>query len=228
MAYVVQAALGGHAIPIDAGTMAVLRVLDLVTEKDAAAGVVPGLERAIAKSKGVEFGSLLHELGADYSANPYSSQVREILLAIDPESAERFPQRRQPRPEPAAADTPPAPEAIPAAPTAGRKKKGEKAAAVKPADGEGKAVEAKASESKPNDGKSAEAKKPPASPAKKSAESPHEPSAGERPEKIEKPERIEKPSKTEKPTRVEKAEKRPAEPTKSAPAAETLGKRKPR
>ena len=40
--YVVQAALGGHAIPIDSGTMAVLRVLDLVTDKDAAAGAVPG------------------------------------------------------------------------------------------------------------------------------------------------------------------------------------------
>ena len=63
VSYVVQAALGGHAIPIDAGTMAALRVFDLVTEKDAAAGVVPGLERAVAKSKGIEFGSLLHELG---------------------------------------------------------------------------------------------------------------------------------------------------------------------
>ena len=66
VAYVVQAALGGHAIPIDAGTMAALRVLDLVTDKDVAAGVVPGLERAVAKSKGIEFGSLLHEFGADY------------------------------------------------------------------------------------------------------------------------------------------------------------------
>ena len=37
VAYVVQAALGGHAIPIDAGTMGVLRLLDLVTDKDVAA-----------------------------------------------------------------------------------------------------------------------------------------------------------------------------------------------
>ena len=97
MAYVVQAALGGHSIPIDAGTMAVLRVLDLVTDKDVAAGVVPGLERAVAKSKGVEFGSLLHELGADYSANPYSPPVREILLQIDPECESRLPKRRADR-----------------------------------------------------------------------------------------------------------------------------------
>ena len=74
--------------------MAVLRVLDLVTDKDVAAGVVPGLERAVAKSKGVEFGSLLHELGADYSANPYSPQLREILLQINPECAGRLPKRR--------------------------------------------------------------------------------------------------------------------------------------
>lgn len=94
VSYVVQAALGGHAIAIDAGTMAVLRVLELVGEKDAAAGVVPGLERAVAKSKGIEFGSLLHELGADYSANPYSAAIRDILLQIDPECAGRLPKRR--------------------------------------------------------------------------------------------------------------------------------------
>ena len=76
VSYVVQAALGGHAIPIDTGTMAVLRVLDLVTDKDVTAGVVPGLERAVAKSKGVEFGSMLHELGADY--------LRQSLLRDDP------------------------------------------------------------------------------------------------------------------------------------------------
>ncbi len=97
IAYVVQSALGGHQIPIDSGTMAVLRILDLVTEKDAAAGVVPGLERAVGKSKGIEFGSLLHQLGADYTANPFSPAVRELLLQIDPAAKERFPQRRAPR-----------------------------------------------------------------------------------------------------------------------------------
>ena len=101
VAYVVQAALGGHSIPVDAGTLAALRVLELVSEKEAATGEVPGLERAVSKSKGVEFGSLLHQLGADYLANPFSPQVREVLLAIDPEASKRFPQRRQPRAEPA-------------------------------------------------------------------------------------------------------------------------------
>ncbi len=94
MSYVVQAALGGHAVPIDTGTMAALHVLDLVTDKDVAGGVVPGLERAVAKAKGIEFGSLLHELGADYSANAYSPHVREVLLQINPECAGRLPKRR--------------------------------------------------------------------------------------------------------------------------------------
>lgn len=94
VAYVVQSALGGHAIPIDGGTMAVLLVLGLVDEKDAKAGNVPGLERAVAKSKGIEFGSVLHEMGANYSANPYGSAIREILLTINPECESRFPKRR--------------------------------------------------------------------------------------------------------------------------------------
>jgi endonuclease III len=110
-AYTVQAALGGHSIPIDAGTMAALRVLDLVTDKDVEAGVVPGLERAVAKSKGAEFASLLHELGADYAANPYSPKLREILLQINPDCAARLPKRRANRAAPKPAEPPPAEKA---------------------------------------------------------------------------------------------------------------------
>ncbi|MCE5303839.1 MAG: hypothetical protein LLF97_12135 [Planctomycetaceae bacterium] len=94
VSFVVQVALGGHSVPIDRGTVAVLRVLDLVTDKDVTAGVVPGLERAVAKSKGVEFGVLVHELGADYAANPYSPSLRELLVQIEPSSASRLPKRR--------------------------------------------------------------------------------------------------------------------------------------
>jgi endonuclease-3 len=97
VSYVVQAALGGHAIPIDGGTMAVLKILDLVTDEDVKTHAVPGLERAIAKSKGVEFGVLLHELGAAYSANSYSPTMREILLQIEPKCEARLPKRRSER-----------------------------------------------------------------------------------------------------------------------------------
>jgi endonuclease-3 len=130
VACVVQAALSGHAIPIDTGTMRVLRLLDLVTEKDAAAGVVPGLERAVSKSKGVEFGSLLHQLGADFTANPYAPTVREILLQINPDVQQRLPKRRADReskkpPATAAAEAPPPAGPTPQAATRPKKKAAE-------------------------------------------------------------------------------------------------------
>ena len=94
VAYVVQSALRGHAIPVDPATLAVLRLLELVTDEDVEACTVPGLERAIPKSKGIEFGSQLHQLGADFTANRYSPTVREILLQISPDVKDRLPRRR--------------------------------------------------------------------------------------------------------------------------------------
>ena len=165
VAYVVQAALGGHSIPVDAGTLAALRVLDLVTEKEAAAGEVPGMERAVGKSKGVEFGSLLHQLGADYLANPFSPQVREILLAIDPEASKRFPQRRQPRPEAPRPRKlrPPQPRRRLPLPRAARRRR-KRPLPAKPAAVEAKTAEAQAArrqdrrEPRPAESKAAESK----------------------------------------------------------------------
>ncbi len=97
VSYVVQSALGGHAIPVDGGTLRTLRVVDLVSNADVEAEVVPGLERAIAKAKGIEFGSLLHRLGADFTANPYSPALHKILLEIDPDAKDRLPKRRAAR-----------------------------------------------------------------------------------------------------------------------------------
>ncbi len=173
VAYVVQAALGGHSIPVDAGTLAAFRILDLVNDKEVAAGTVPGLERAVGKSKGVEFGSLVHQLGADYLANPFSPQVRDVLLAIDPEAARRFPQRRQPKPEPApASSVPEAAEVVSPPPAAaGRKKKLEAATPAKPLAADGAPAENAPAESKKFESKAAEGKKPVASTSKKAAES---------------------------------------------------------
>ncbi|MBN2474375.1 MAG: hypothetical protein JXB62_07190 [Pirellulales bacterium] len=94
IAYVVQSALGGHAIPIDSGTVRALHIVELASDEDIEARVVPGLERAIAKSKGVEFGSLLHQLGADFTANPYAPTIRTILLEINPDVKDNLPKRR--------------------------------------------------------------------------------------------------------------------------------------
>jgi len=94
VSYLVQSALGGHAIPVDTGTLRVLRLLDLITDEDFEARTVPGLERAVSKSKGVDFGSMLHQLGADFTQNPYAPGVRGILLQINPEIEDRLPKRR--------------------------------------------------------------------------------------------------------------------------------------
>jgi endonuclease III len=97
VAYVVQAALGGHSIPLDSGALHVLLLTGLIQESDAAAGVVPGLERAIPKNLGVEFGSLLHQLGADFVASPFTPSLHAVLLEINPEIKDRLPRRRDAR-----------------------------------------------------------------------------------------------------------------------------------
>ncbi len=125
LAFVTQNGLSGHAIPISPETREVLRVLGVISDDEANRGKVPGMERAIPKSKGAEFFSLLHQLGIDYAASPHSSRVRAILLEIAPDAKDRLP-KRAPRKAPdgtetAEAEPGPAPES--AAPAA-RERKG--------------------------------------------------------------------------------------------------------
>jgi endonuclease-3 len=86
VAYAVQASLAGHSIPLDRGALAILGILGIASQSELASGNVAGLERAIAKNKGVEFGSLLHQLAADYIAAPHSPKVKKILVAIRPDA----------------------------------------------------------------------------------------------------------------------------------------------
>lgn len=110
VAYATQHALGGHAIPVDKGTLGALFVLGVISESEAGTGTVPGMERAIPKSKGQEFASLLHELGADFFANPFSTSLRDLLLSISSDAKERFPKRASKKPP----EPPPAPAKAPA------------------------------------------------------------------------------------------------------------------
>lgn len=104
--YVTQHALGGHSIPLDRGALDVLYVTGVIDEKEHSQEKAPGLERAIAKAKGFEYASLLHQLAADFVASPFSPKVRGVLLEINPTSKERFPKRQSKKkkaaPEPAA------------------------------------------------------------------------------------------------------------------------------
>ncbi len=104
VAYGTQTALAGHSIPVDKGTLGVLYVLGVITQSEAEQGNVPGMERAIPKSKGHEFGALVHELGSEFFSNPFSPALRELLLSIAPGAKERFPKRttKKPAPEPVA------------------------------------------------------------------------------------------------------------------------------
>lgn len=92
-AYVVQHALGGHSIPVNAGAIDALNAVGAITDQEAEKGIVPGAERAIPKNKGVEFGSLLQQFGADLAASPGSSKLRAILAEIEPQFKERLEKR---------------------------------------------------------------------------------------------------------------------------------------
>ncbi len=93
LAYFTQNGLGGHAIPLSGSALQTLYLVGAITEKDVAKRKAPGLERAIAKSKGCEFGSVLHQLATDYAASPFSNRVRSIMLEIASDARDRFPKR---------------------------------------------------------------------------------------------------------------------------------------
>jgi hypothetical protein len=91
--YVAQNALAGHSIPVNQGAMEVLYAVGVLTDSEIEKGQVPGLERAIPKNKGIEFGSLLQQIGADYLASPGSSKLKAILAEVDSEFKERVSKR---------------------------------------------------------------------------------------------------------------------------------------
>lgn len=159
VAYATQTTLGGHSIPLDRGALESLHIVGLATDDEVAKSSVSGLERTIPKNKGVEFGSLLHQLGADLVAAPLSPALHKILLEIAPDAKDRLP-KKQPKPAP----KPPAP-----APVAAKVSKDAKEPA-KPADakkgapapakkGEEKKVDDKKHEEKKHDDKKHDAKK---------------------------------------------------------------------
>jgi len=93
VSYVTQNALGGHSIAINQGLLESMRVVGVISDAEAAKGAVPGLERVIPKTKGVEIGSLLHQLGVELHRSPYGPTIRKLLLEIDPQCKDRLPKR---------------------------------------------------------------------------------------------------------------------------------------
>jgi hypothetical protein len=118
VSYVTQMALGGHSIPVNNGLLTSLHVIGVITDGEAQKGVVPGLERAVPKRKGVEYGMLLHQLGVEVGRNPYGPAARKLLVEIAPNCKDRLPKRpskraqvEEPPAEPAKKPSPPKPAA---------------------------------------------------------------------------------------------------------------------
>src|SRR3954453_13352361 len=110
VAYVTQNALGGHAIPLNQGTLIALRAVRLISDAEFKQAVVPGLERTVPKNKGAEVGSLLHQLGVEVGRNPYGPAARKLMLEIDPNCKDNLPKRpTKPEPEPPKPVAPPVP-----------------------------------------------------------------------------------------------------------------------
>ena len=145
VAFVAQTALNGHAIPVNNGLLVALHTLSAISDNELKKKVVPGLERAVPKNKGHEYGSLLHQLGVAVGKSPYGPAARKLLLDIDPKCKDRLPKRpAKPKPQPA----PPARAAA---------KKSKAAAAKKTAD---KAAKKPAKKAAPAKGKKTPTKKP--------------------------------------------------------------------
>ncbi|MGD9645448.1 MAG: hypothetical protein AB7U73_07035 [Pirellulales bacterium] len=160
VAHVTQSALGGHSIPIDRAALEIFEIFDALTKQEREAGEVGGLERAIPKSKGVEFGSQLHQFAVELAASPYSPQLHKILLEVMPECRDRLPKRGAKKKEPPQPAEPPKKQVKTAkATTAPPAKAGSKSAAKAPATGKGRDKTAKvaASSPAPKAGKSAAA-----------------------------------------------------------------------
>lgn len=99
VSYVTQHALGGHSIPLDQATLNLFQILGVINEKEAAKGSVPGLERAIPKTKGIEYASLVGQLAAELHQSPFSTRVRGIVTDIAADAKDRLPKRKSKKEE---------------------------------------------------------------------------------------------------------------------------------
>lgn len=225
LAFTTQTALAGHAIALDRSALEVLWIVGVVSDAEKAKRIAPGLERAIPKSKGSEFFTLLHQFGADLAANQFSTNLHKLLLEISSDAKHRLPRRltkkqieAQQAAEKAARAAAAAAREAAAKAAAEKQAKADAAKAGKTADGKG---------GKPAPGK--DAKTAPAKDAKSTAKPVAKPAPVEAKKKP-----VEAAGKHAKPEPAKKPAAPPAKPAlpqaksaKKSPAA-ALGKRKPR
>lgn len=123
LAYVIQHAFGGHTIPVSDSIMDILTMTGIVTPAEAEKHQTPGLERAIPKTKGVEFASCLHQLAAEYRAQPGSKTIKSILKeagAVEPVKVIEAPKAAPAKPKKPTSDKPEAATSDSAKPQPGK------------------------------------------------------------------------------------------------------------
>lgn len=98
LAYLTQHGLGGHAIPVSSAAMQIMLKAGIVSEAEAATGKVPGLERAIPKSKAIEFSSMLHQAAVALQADPRDPTVWEVITAVN-QDAQAAPEGKPSKPK---------------------------------------------------------------------------------------------------------------------------------
>jgi hypothetical protein len=92
LGYTVQHGLGGHSIPVDYSAMVIMLATGIASQVEANSGKVPGLERAIPKSKGIEFAGLLHQAGYALNTNTKDKKARAVLDTVVKGSSDQLDQ----------------------------------------------------------------------------------------------------------------------------------------
>lgn len=90
LSYTIQHGLGGHSIPIDYSAMVIMLATEIASQPEAMSGKVPGMERAIPKSKGIEFGGLLHQCAVALNKNTKDKKARTVLDQVSKGSSKRL------------------------------------------------------------------------------------------------------------------------------------------
>jgi len=121
-AFLQQNAFGGHAIAIDNSTMQALVSTGIAQSADMLKGSVSGLDRAVAKAKGPDLFSLVHQFGIEFIADRKAPGVQAIMNELGIELP--APKAAKPTKAPEKAPTPPPPP--PAPPAAKKSDKPEK------------------------------------------------------------------------------------------------------
>ena len=145
VSYVAQNGLSGHSIGIDKSLINLMYTVGVIDEKEAHNKTVPGLERAIAKNKGVEFFSLVHQLAVAYSSSPFNNEIRNVLLGIDTDAKDRFPKRVRKKKVVPVVEEKPAEEPVAEEPAGKKKSAAKKATPAKKADAGKKSAASKKS-----------------------------------------------------------------------------------